>query len=50
MDPRLGPDEFMEQLLAAHQAEDAFVPQPEDTDREGPEGPAVQVPVVGERR
>jgi hypothetical protein len=33
MDPRLQADEFMEQLLAAHQAEDAFVPAPEDLDR-----------------
>lgn len=32
MDPRLQADEFMDQLLAAHQAEDAFVPAPEDHD------------------
>jgi hypothetical protein len=30
MDPRIQADEFMVQLLAAHGAEDAFVPQPED--------------------
>ena len=29
---RLHAAEFMEQLLHAHQAEDAFVPQPEDPD------------------
>ena len=34
MDPRLGADQFMHQLLAVHQAEDAFVPQPEDVDEE----------------
>jgi hypothetical protein len=34
MDPRLEPDQFMQQLLTAHQAEDAFVPSPEDTSGE----------------
>ncbi|MEA3136660.1 MAG: hypothetical protein QOJ26_957 [Thermoplasmata archaeon] len=34
MDPRLGADQFMDQLLAAHQAEDAFVHLPEDVDEE----------------
>lgn len=39
MDPRIHADEFMVQLLAAHGAEDAFVPQPEDVD-EQPDGRA----------
>jgi hypothetical protein len=34
MDPRLEPDQFMQQLLSAHQAEDAFVLQPEDLGEE----------------
>ena len=34
MDPRLGADQFMDQLLAAHQAEDAFVPVFADPDEE----------------
>lgn len=34
MDPRLGADQFMEQLLAIHQAEDAFQPVPEDVDED----------------
>jgi hypothetical protein len=34
MDPRLQADAFMHQLLAAHQAEDAFVPAPVEPDEE----------------
>ena len=47
MDPRVQADEFMERLLAAHQAEDAFVPVPEDPDRvpeDEPKRPAVSRP------
>lgn len=38
--PPFGPDEFMERLLAAHGAEDAFEP-----DEEGP-GEAVEAPTA----
>jgi hypothetical protein len=34
MDPRLGADQFMQQLLSVHQAEDAFLPTPEDVDED----------------
>lgn len=45
MDPRVHADEFMLQLLAAHGAEDAFVPQPEDDDEE----PAARARIVSHR-